>query len=206
MITRMDDVITTAFSPVIGLPCWGAVRVHGSIVSLEFGIPHLIVREPRVSTAASVQVRQRAAERLVKPVGEWNLTVFACHWHIVLTGDELANDDSSHEQIEAATRRLNGQKMTMVALDAVARKTAFTFDLGATLTTWPYEADDDEQWSLYQPGRRVLTYRADGCYSSGRGDEKPDQEVWHPLACSVCFRSQISDMGGKQALAPPLSS
>jgi len=63
--------------------------------------------------------------------------------------------------------------------------TAFAFDLGAALMTWPYEADEDEQWSLYLPESRVLTYRADGRYSLGPGDEKLEAEVWLALARSV---------------------
>ena len=93
--------------------------------------------------------------------------------------------ESADEQIEAALRAVDGQKLVGLTLDAATRATTFTFDHGATLTTWPYEADEDERWSLYLPGRGVLTYRADGRYSVGPGDEKPGQEVWHAVTRST---------------------
>jgi hypothetical protein len=182
MIDRMDDVITTAFAPVIGLPCWGVDRVHGSILSFEFGSPDLVVREPIASTSPLEKVRQQMSQRRVKPVGEWNLLIFACHWRVVLSGETIAEDHDIQERIDAATRAVDGQKLTAFTLEAASRTTILKFDLGATMTIWPYAADDDEQWSLYQPDGNVLTYRADGRCGHGRGDEKPDDEIWRTVS------------------------
>lgn len=181
----MDDVIVTAFTPLIGLHCWGVGRGHGSILTFEFGSPRLLVREPYVSTSPSATARQNSSRRRVKPVGEWCLFVLCCHWRITETGAPLADDESAHVQIEAAARALDGQKLAAVMLDAATRETIFTFDLGATLTTWPYDADSEEQWSLYLPYGQVLTYRADGRYSLGPGDESPDRVVWHASGRSL---------------------
>ena len=41
---HMRDEITTAFKPIIGLPCWRVVRGQGSILSFEFGTPSLLIR------------------------------------------------------------------------------------------------------------------------------------------------------------------
>lgn len=184
MIDCIDN-ITNAFAPVIGLPCWGVDRVQGSMLSFQFGSPHLVVREPIASTSASQKVRQRMAQRRVKPVGEWNLVVFACCWRLVQSGETIAEDGDTQERIDAATRAVDGQKLTAFTLDAASRTTTLSFDLGATLTIWPHGAGDDEQWSLYQRDSNVLTYRADGRCSHGRGDEKPDDQVWHPAHQSV---------------------
>ncbi len=181
----MDDAITTAFRPLIGLPCWCVERVHGSILSFQFGAPSLLAREPHASTSSSARVRQLAARRLVKPVGEWNLFVFCCHWRVIAPGELVADDESAQDQIEAAAHLLDGQKLLSVALDTDSRSTTFTFDLGSALATWPYEGNHDEQWSLYLPDRRVLTYRADGRYNLGPSDEKPDHAVWDPVVQSV---------------------
>ncbi len=181
----MNDAITTAFTPLLGLPCWCVERVQGSILSFQFGAPTLLVREPYASTSSSAKVRQRAAQRVVKPVGQWNLCICSCHWRIIASGAPLADDNSAQDQIEATARVLDGQKLSAVALDADSRATTFSFDLGSVLATWPYEADRDEQWSLYLPDQRVLTYRADGHHSLGLSDEKPDQVVWHAGARSV---------------------
>ena len=185
MIGRMDDAITTVFAPLIGLPCWGVERGQGSILSFEFGSPRLFVREPYVSTASSAKLRRSAAQRGVKPVGEWNLFVFCCHWRIVTSGEIPADDDSTSAGIEAAAQAMDGQRLTAFALDAASRQAAFSFDLGASLTTWPCEVNDEEQWSLYLPAKRILTYRTDGLVSLGAADEKPEQAVWRAVARSV---------------------
>ncbi|WP_423277486.1 hypothetical protein [Enterovirga sp. CN4-39] len=181
----MDEAFATAFTPLIGLPCWRVERGQGSILSFEFGSPRLLVREPFVPTSSLPRVCQFAARRVVRPIGEWNLFVFCCHWRVTASGDTLADDDSPQEQIEAAAGLMDGQKLTAFTLDATTRQTAFSFDLGAALTTWPYEANEEEQWSLYLPSNRVLSYRADGRFSLGADDEEPGQEVWHTVAQSV---------------------
>lgn len=185
MIGCMDDAIRTAFAPLIGLPCWAVERGQGSILSFEFGAPRLFVREPYASTSSSAKLREAAARRIVKPVGEWNLFVFCCHWRIVDRGEILADDDCPHAQIEAAAQVVGGQKLTALTLDSLSRRTRFSFDLGATLTTWPYEENDEEQWSLSLPDRHVLTYRADGLASLGAGDADPEQAAWQTVARSV---------------------
>ncbi|TGD94984.1 hypothetical protein [Methylobacterium nonmethylotrophicum] len=183
----MHDAVTTAVAPLIGLPCWCVKRGQGSILSFQFGSPRLSVREPYVSTSSSAKLRHLAARRVVKPVGEWNLFVFCCQWHVTAAGEILATDDSPAAQIEAAAHEMDGQKLIAFTLDAASRQAAFSFDLGATLTTWPSpdEADDEELWSLYLPDERVLTYRADGLVSLGAGDEEPEQEIWQALARNV---------------------
>ncbi|MGX7708405.1 hypothetical protein [Methylobacterium sp. Gmos1] len=181
----MDDAVTTAFAPLIGLPCWSVERGQGSILSFEFGSPRLFVREPYVSTSSSPRLRERAAQRIVKPVGEWHLFIFHCRWRVTAAGQVLADDDSPPARTEDAARAMDGQALTAFTLDAASRQAVFSFDLGATLTTWPCEANDEEQWSLSTPGERMLTYRADGRASLGAADEKPERAVWRAVAQSV---------------------
>jgi hypothetical protein len=176
----MDNPIAASFLPLIALPCWGADKVQGSILSFEFGEPRLIVREPMTSRSESPRVRAKMARRNVKPVGAWNLTIFVCHW-LISGGEAKANDEADDEAIRAAVRELDGQKLMGVTLDARQRRTTFYFDLGETLATWPYEVDREEQWSLYMPDHRVLSYRADGRYSLGASTLEPGEEAWQPL-------------------------
>ncbi len=125
------------------------------------------------------------ARRQVKPVGEWNLCVSACHWHVIASDKTLAEDADAHERIEAAARTVDGQKLTEFVLDNSRRTAIFVFDLGATLTIWPYASGNEEQWSLYRPDGFVLTYRTDGWCSLSPGVEDPDQWVWHPVSGDV---------------------
>ncbi|TNC12475.1 hypothetical protein FF100_16835 [Methylobacterium terricola] len=181
----MDDAIRATFAPVIGLPCWRVERGQGSILSFEFGSPRLFVREPYASTSSSAKLRASAARRVVKPVGEWNLFVFCCRWCVVVSGKVLADNERSHAQIEAAAQAMDGQKLTAFTLDTASGQTAFLFDLRAILTTWPHEANEEEQWSLYRPDKRVLTYRADSRASLAAGDANPEQAVWQTVARNI---------------------
>lgn len=177
----MDDAITTAFAPLIGLPCWGVQRGQGSMLTFEFGPPYLRIREPHVSNSPTAWIRERAAQRRVRPCGAWHLWVSGCHWRIAVSGEVLAEDESPQDQIEAAVQAVDGQKLTALTLDAVTRTTTFAFDLGASLMTWPYADEIDEPWLLYQPEGQVLVYRSDGCRSLGSADEEPDRHVWVPV-------------------------
>lgn len=182
---RISDAVSTAFTPLIGLPCWGVVRMHGSMLSMEFGSPHLHVREPIASTSTSAKVRERMARRHVKPVGQWSLHIWGCHWRVFTAAEMLAEDEDSQARIDAAMRPLDGQKLTAFRFDGASRATILDFDLGVTLRTCAYAVDEDEQWSLYQPDGLVLTCRADGKFSLGPGSEKPDQQVWQAVPGSV---------------------
>ncbi len=181
----MEDAITTAFAPLIGRACWGVERGQFGILSFQFGSPSLFVREPSVTTSSSEKVRKLLARRIVKPRGEWNLFINFCHWRIVASGQDFANDESPQQQMDAAANLLDGQRLIGFTLDAPSRKTAFAFDLGATVTTWPYPADEEELWSLYLPGEQVLTYRADGLFSLGAANTALDKEVWQDAVLSV---------------------
>ncbi|MBV9077917.1 MAG: hypothetical protein JO048_10580 [Methylobacteriaceae bacterium] len=181
----MTDTIESCLQDLIGLPSWGVERVHGSILAFEFGEPRLHVREPYVSASRSAEVRARAAQRRIKPVGDRNLTIFACHWRIGREAERLAEDEDANRQIQAALDSLSGEKLVQVSIDERKYETLFRFDLGGSLLTWPYERNDDEQWSVYRPNGNVLTLRADGQYSIGSEDEPPDRLTWRPLAGGV---------------------
>lgn len=174
----MDDTFAETFAPLIGLPCCGVERGQGSMLSFEFGEPRLVIREPFVSASPSAEMRASAARRRVRPVGDWHLFVFCCRWRATASGTLLAEDESAQDRIEVAVRDFDGQRLTRFALDAAERRATFGFDLGAVLETWPYADDDGEQWSLYRPDGRVLTYRADGAVSHDPGDTHPDRMVW----------------------------
>ena len=165
---------------MLGLPCWGVDKGQGSILSLEFGEPRLLIREPFVSSSESASIRARSARRLVKPVGAWYLFV-CCNWRLSLLNAEIAHSEADDEAIWAAIRRVDGQKLIGVALDATRQTTTFSFDLGATLATSPYENSADEQWWLRGPDKLVLSYRADGRYSLENSSVKPADQVWRPL-------------------------
>jgi hypothetical protein len=61
----------------------------------------------------------------------------------------LAHSGSRPQRIDRALAVLDGQALISVVVDTDAR-TSFTFDLGCTLLTWPYD-HESEQWLLYEP-------------------------------------------------------
>jgi hypothetical protein len=74
---------------------------------------------------------------------------------------------------------LNGQKLQAVTVGRGAG-THFAFDLGAELETKPYDRSS-EQWLLYEPDGRVLTWRADQKYQYGSGTRPPERLAWRSL-------------------------
>ena len=177
-----DDPLQRAFAPLIGLPAWSVQKGQGSFLTMEFGQPHLLIREPTVSQSQYERVRARMAQRMVKPVGEWHLWIYCCHWRGLSKGAEIACSEDPDEKIAAAAQELDGQKLTAIEADPAAGTSRFSFDLGVSLLTWPYDDEDnDEQWLLDLPSGDVFTYRADGYYSLGSGKQKEDEMIWLPL-------------------------
>ncbi len=174
------QIFERMFGGVYGKPCWNVKPGDGSFLTLEFGLPHLEVREPIIaSRVASPRVRKALARRNVFVRGEWHLWVYCCNWE-VLTNGKRTGDSSTKLRTRLAADLLNGQKLIRFSLDPKRVQCVFQFDLGATLITVPYD-ENSEQWSLYTPKHRVLTLRADRRYQYMRSDLPRDQSAWKPV-------------------------
>lgn len=158
--------ILRSFAALSDKPCWGVTKGQGSFLTLEFGAPRLIVREPMVSPGArSARVRRMLARRHVCVAGEWHLWLYSCEWK-AWSGDRIVGDSSSTRRINRAARSLAGQKLVAVSLSSRGARTRFEFDLGGVLETRPYDRAG-EQWLLYEPNGNVLVLRADRRYCYG---------------------------------------
>jgi hypothetical protein len=177
------DPVGSAFASLIGLPAWGVQKGQGSMLTFEFGAPHLSIREPIANPQTkNPRIRRLLKQRQVIPRGEWYLWIGICHWQCIENDIVLSADMSPDAQITEAAKFLNGQKLVSVEVEQVTGKTIFIFDLNARLETWPYDGgDNDEQWSLYTPSNYVLSYRADGCYSWTPSDAPPQGGMWKVL-------------------------
>jgi len=176
----MSRVFNNAFRPVYGLPCWGVRPGYGTFLTLEFGQPHLRVREPKQLTGEeSSRVKHLLERRTVTVHGDWHLWVYCCNWAVHQNGT-LVGDSTSEERIKLAAEILDGQALE--SFDYVWRgcKSHFTFDLGARLVTSPCDRKS-EQWLWYQPTGKVLTLRADKKYSHQKKDAAPESERWHAI-------------------------
>jgi hypothetical protein len=169
-----------SFSRLVGKPCWEVKRGFGSFLTIEFGEPHLEVREPRESTSELKKVRDLISRRTVHVRGEWHLWIYCCHWGVFDGSGRLVGDTSSKKAIDRAAKYLNGQALVAGALVPRGMRTVWEFDLGATPETKPYNRTD-EQWMLYEPEGKVLTVRADKHYSYGSEDRQPEKVRWLPI-------------------------
>jgi hypothetical protein len=188
------NIVQARFQALYGLPCWNVRPGYGSFLTMEFGDPHLKIREPREAPDRSLPVQRANARRQVTIRGEWHLWIYCCQWH-VYRGDKLigesALESSSKKPIVRAAEELDGQKLIHVSVDAQKAHTMFQFDLGSRLETRPYD-DASEQWMLYEPAGNVLSFRADGHYSYHPGDTPPGETRWKPLLTSVDGRSSAA--------------
>src|SRR5687767_12255528 len=137
--------IERSFSGLLGMPCWGVRRGFGSFLTLEFGSPHLVVREPVQPRAeASQRVKRLLAKRSVHARGRWHLWIYGCEWRVQAEG-RIIGDWTTPRRIERAVRELNGQKLQDVTVRPRGARTRFAFDLGAELETKPFDRSS-ERW------------------------------------------------------------
>lgn len=165
---------------VYGKPCWGVSPGVGSFLTLEFGRPHLEIREPIIAgKSASTKVRELLARRAVHLHGEWHLWIYCCDWEL-RSGARRIGDSSTKLRIRRAAEFLDGQKLRGFSISRRKVNCVFEFDLGATLSTRPYDKRS-EQWLLYEPSHKVLVLRADGRYQHRRSDKVKDTAEWMPI-------------------------
>ena len=98
-------------------------------------------------------------------------------------GKRLAHSESDDETIAKATAQLDGQCLKRLWMEPGTVVTHFEFDLGAVLTTFPCNDDDEpeEQWILFEPSGDVLSVRSDNRFCHGSGETPPHEEKWLPL-------------------------
>ena len=74
---------------------------------------------------------------------------------------------------------LDGQRLLSVIVNQPFGHTIFDFDLGGRLVTQPaqdFGDDPGDSWLLFEPNRKVLSFREDGLYSYQYGNTPPQQQ------------------------------
>lgn len=175
---RPSPVFDRCFRMLYGKPCWNTRSGYGSFITLEFGEPHVVVREPRKSTAKSNKVGNLFARRSVAIRGDWHFWIYCCNWYVYSRG-KLVGDSSSVQAIQKAITFLDGQALVGASFGFRGCRSVFEFDLGARLTTTPFDTES-EQWMLYEPSGKVLTLRADRMFNHQPGNTPPDTALWRP--------------------------
>lgn len=177
----VSPVFERAFAKLYGKPCWGVKQGHGSFLTMEFGNPHLEIREPiAVSAEASKKVRAVLAKQGAYIKGDWHLWIYCCAWEVLFNDKQLAHSESSDGRIMRAANFLNGQKLVRFSIVPRGTRCVFEFDLGGILKTWPF-SKAHEQWLLYEPTGKVLVLRADKRYSHHAANRPEDQSNWRSI-------------------------
>ena len=164
----MNNVIQHYFEPLKNEPCWGVQRGYGDVLKLEFGRPHLEIREPRESRRKmSARLQALNARRHVWVKGRWSLWTWHCDW-VVRKNGRILGRSGVKDTAERTTMFLDGQKLISVSLQDKGARTTFRFDLGGELETTPCD-NESEQWHLRSRRNYFLTIFADRTYTYGHG-------------------------------------
>src|SRR5689334_12556335 len=84
---------TTVFAPLIGRLVWQVKRGVGSMLTMEFGEPHLRVHEPvEPLYRRSPKVVRLQRRRRVFPKGDWHFWIEYAAWKITTANFSLDSD------------------------------------------------------------------------------------------------------------------
>ena len=151
--------------PLIGQLAWLVQRGHGSFLTIEFGSPHLVVREPIAAPPDREPLaRKMLARRRVFITGDWHFWVEHSDWQLSVRGDTVASEDMDRARVDECLKELDGQRLLSVKPGDPPHSVLLEFDLEASLRICPasYASDEDAQWSLYVMDGDILSYRTDG--------------------------------------------
>jgi hypothetical protein len=146
----MNADIETTLDVLIGHAAWSVRHTHGSCFFMEFGNPHMQVREPlALREGMSKERALMRKRRRISLRGDWSLLVYASNWS--LRAWEFSVDhEATPSEMEQPFLALDGQRLKSVCYVSLDKTTTLTFDLGAELRLWPNANVDEEadQWSL----------------------------------------------------------
>ena len=165
----MKKELREPLQQLVGQLVWSVKRGHGTFLTMEFGAPHLAVREPIQSKSDTPRVERQMARRRVSIRGDFSLFIQDSQWSIS-EGDQTVGPDSSEAIVGEALRQLDGQCASAVNFDEAG--TIIEFDLGGIVrlgkSIFPTEPKS-RLWSLTKFGTPGLVFLNDG--SIVRGDE-----------------------------------
>jgi hypothetical protein len=169
---RAMEQIKDLFAPLVGQLVWQVRRGVGTFLTLEFGIPHLSIREPIVASPDSLaRVRRNLKRRGVYVTGDWHFWVQYGEWKISTADGVLQSCDPIGSPSEECLRDLDGQSLLSANRGKLANSCSFRFDLGGVLEIWPSVEIPDDQWSLYIWNGDIVAYRSDGTLVFEKRDE-----------------------------------
>lgn len=154
---------------ITGAHVWGVQLGADHALRMDFGQPHLYIREPYPPRAgASQRVRAVAESRLVIPEGEWHLFIESGHWQVRAFSQACVRPDADAASARQVLLALDGQILTAVTFDETSLDWVFMFDLGGELRigpgcdrsspTW----QNEPQWTLFSVRQPAASYTNGG--------------------------------------------
>lgn len=169
---RAMEQVRELWHPLIGRIAWGVDRGHGSAFHMEFGAPHLVVREPvKPKHATSAKTQRLLQRRSVNVQGDWSFWVMYADWSLHTRDGVIDCTISPGSPADEALRDLEGQKLLSIEAGEKPNSCVLTFDLGAVLEIWPSAEMLDDLWSLQAWNGRIASLQHDG--SLAFEDAKP---------------------------------
>lgn len=157
------EQIKDLFAPLVGQLVWQVHRGIGTFLTLEFGMPHLSIREPIAASSDSPpRVRRNLNRRGVYVTGDWHLWVQYGNWMLLTSGGVLNRGDPSDSPLDECLRDLDGQRFMSVERGNREGSCLLRFDLGGILEIWPSTEIPDDQWALYNWNGEIASYSSDG--------------------------------------------
>jgi hypothetical protein len=158
----LDDILAT----LIGKIAFSLKQSYGSFFFVEFGGPHLRLREPiEPKPEASEKAKTSLRRRRVHVVGTWSLFVQDCNWTLTNEQQSVCQADAP-ENMENLFRGVEGQYLISARIDHATKTCTLEFDLGASLKLWPRidrnPDPSEDQWRLNFLDRSSVGYTNDG--------------------------------------------
>ena len=140
-----------------------------NVLMMNFGSPHLRVREPNPHNPKNSQEVIDALERrIVTPSGRWRLAIWQPEWSVTTKFYACSRSDTSDEKINTTLRQLDGQKLTGIKQTDGDGAYSLEFDLGGSLQIGPPEPsgtdpeNDEAQWTLFFESGDYINYTSTG--------------------------------------------
>ena len=131
---------------------------------MDFGRPHIQVRNPIQSSSSLPRVRKNLGRRRVFLHGQWHLLIVDARWRVVVDGAAVSSDDEPNKTDEVL-KGLGGQRLSEVDVMIPDEKFNLKFDLGGLVEIDCSGGGEQDKWILSDFGvGRVVAYRGGNDY------------------------------------------
>jgi hypothetical protein len=126
---------------------------------MEFGKPHLLIRDPKVPRySRSARVKRLLKRRHVYVHGDWHFWI-ECDWTLSTQTGSLTSHHRPGTRRDECLQDLNGQKLVAVTRAKKRHSLRFKFDLEGELEISPPSNLDTEHWSLHGWNGEIIALR-----------------------------------------------